>query len=199
MEEVAKLFPRLEILKYLGRGGMGLVYQARQPQLDRLVALKVLPMGKEADAHFAERFAREARALARLNHPNIVSVYDFGEVAGHYYLLIEFVDGVNLRQLLQTGKITPEQALMIVPRICDALQYAHGQGVIHRDIKPENILLDRQGRVKITDFGIAKILERKPGELLLTEDTQRIGTPHYMAPELGSGICLLRNRAGHTA
>src|SRR6185369_10790932 len=119
------------------------VYKARQPRLDRIIALKVLAPEKEKDPHFAERFSREAKALARLSHPNIVTVHDFGEVDGFYYLLMEFVDGMNLRQLIQTKKITPEQALAIVPKICDALQYAHDQGVVHRDIKPENVLLDK--------------------------------------------------------
>src|SRR5512137_1230727 len=157
-EDLAKHFPQLEILECLGRGGMGVVYKARQPKLNRVVALKILAPERVADPKFAERFAREAQALARLNHPNIVTVYDFGETDGLYYLTMEFVDGVGLRQLLQTRKIAPEEALAIVPKICEALQYAHDEGVVHRDIKPENILLDKKGRVKIADFGIAKIV-----------------------------------------
>ena len=158
VEEIARHFPQLEILECLGRGGMGVVYKARQPRLNRFVALKILAREKEKDQRFADRFTREAQALARLNHPNIVTVYDFGETDGLYYLLMEFVDGMNLRQLLQTRKLAPEEALAIVPPICEALQYAHQQGIVHRDIKPENILLDKQGRVKIADFGIAKLL-----------------------------------------
>ena len=181
VEEVAKLFPQLEIIQCLGRGGMGVVYQARQPRLDRWVALKILT--GNPDPLFAERFAREARALARLTHPNIVTVHDFGESGGHFYLLMEYMDGMNLRQLLQHGKISPAEALAIVPKICDALQYAHEQGVVHRDIKPENILLDKQGRVKIADFGIAKLVGHESTERTLTGDRQVIGTPHYMAPE----------------
>jgi tRNA A-37 threonylcarbamoyl transferase component Bud32 len=181
--EVAAHFPQLEIIECLGRGGMGVVYKARQPKLDRLVALKVLAREKERDPHFAERFQREARALARLNHPNIVAVYDFGETGGLYYLLMEFVDGVNLRQLMRGGKMTPEEALGVVPPICEALQYAHKQGIIHRDIKPENILLDKQGRVKIADFGIAKLLDTEGLAEPFTADQQAVGTPHYMAPE----------------
>lgn len=180
--DIAKFFPHLEILECLGRGGMGVVYRARQPRLDRFVALKVLAPEKEHEPQFAERFAREAKALARLSHPNIVTVYDFGEANGLYYLMMEFVDGVNLRQLLQSGKMTPEHALAIVPRICEALQYAHEMGVVHRDIKPENVLLDQQQRVKIADFGIAKIVAGSQPPHPLTQD-QRIGTPHYMAPE----------------
>jgi predicted Ser/Thr protein kinase len=181
--EIAALFPQLEILECLGRGGMGVVYQARQPRLNRLVALKILAREKEQDAHFTERFTREAQALARLNHPNIVTVHDFGEAGGHCYLVMEFVDGLNLRQLLQTGKMPPEQALTIVPKICEALQYAHEQGIVHRDIKPENILLDKSGRVKIADFGIAKMMGVETGQQTLTGAKDAVGTPHYMAPE----------------
>ncbi len=180
---IAALFPQLEILECLGRGGMGVVYRARQPKLNRLVALKLLAPEKGADAKFAERFTREAQALARLNHPNIVTVYDFGEAGGHCYLLMEFVDGVSLRQMLESRKLQPEEALAIVPRICDALQYAHEQGIVHRDIKPENILLDKQGRVKIADFGIAKLVGAGQPQAPLTEEQSVIGTPHYMAPE----------------
>ena len=183
VEEIARLFPQLEILACLGRGGMGIVYKARQPKLNRLVALKILTREKEKDPHFAERFEREARALARLNHPSIVAVYDFGEANGLWFLVMEFVDGMNLRQLLRARKMTPEEALGIVPRICEALQYAHEQGIVHRDVKPENILLDKQGRVKIADFGIAKILGGEKKEEALTGEHQTMGTPHYMAPE----------------
>jgi tetratricopeptide (TPR) repeat protein len=179
--DVANLFPQLEILECLGRGGMGAVYQARQPRLDRFVALKILSPERQGNPKFADRFEREARALAKLHHPNIVSVYDFGEAHGNFYLLMEFVDGLTLRQLLQDRRLSPAEALAIVPKICEALQYAHGQGIVHRDIKPENILMDKEGRVKIADFGIAKILgEGARGNL--TEE-QAIGTPHYMSPE----------------
>jgi serine/threonine protein kinase len=185
VEEIAPLFPQLEVLELLGRGGMGAVYKARQPQLERFVALKLLLRRRQdgsQDSAFAERFAREARALAKLNHPNIVSVYDYGEAGSYAFLLMEYVPGMTLRQLLQRGKLTPDEALAIVPRICEALQFAHQQGVVHRDIKPENILLDEQGRVKIGDFGIAKIADPASG-VGLTQDRQVIGTPHYMAPE----------------
>jgi tRNA A-37 threonylcarbamoyl transferase component Bud32 len=181
--DIAKLFPQLEIVGLLGQGGMGAVYKARQPRLDRWVALKILAPEKQNDPQFAERFEREARTLASLAHPNIVAIYDFGEAQGHFYLVMEFVDGMTLRQLLQAGTMAPAEALKIVPKICDALQFAHERGVIHRDIKPENILLDRQGQVKIADFGIAKILELAPGDLSLTGARDVVGTPHYMAPE----------------
>ncbi len=183
VEELRKLFPQLEIIELIGKGGMGAVYKARQLALDRLVALKILPPGSADDAGFAERFNREARALARLNHPHIVAVHDFGQTGGQPYLLMEFVDGPNLRQVEQAGRLTPEQALEIVPQICEALQFAHNEGVVHRDIKPENILLDKKGRVKITDFGIAKIVGVPAGKVSLTGAKDVLGTPHYMAPE----------------
>jgi predicted Ser/Thr protein kinase len=182
-EEIARFFPQLEIVELLGRGGMGVVYKARQVQLDRLVALKILPPEAGAEPHFSERFAREARALARLNHPSIVAVYDFGQTEGLFYFLMEYVDGANLRELMRTQQITPKEALVIVPRICEALQFAHDEGIMHRDIKPENILIDKKGRVKIADFGLAKLLGRDPADLSLTQAGMSVGTPRYMAPE----------------
>jgi serine/threonine protein kinase len=215
ISELAPLFPQLEILELIGKGGMGAVYKARQKELDRLVALKILPPGIGHDAAFAGRFAREAKALAKLNHPGIVTLYEFGHVQSSagvppasgsqpstlnsqplYYFLMEFVDGVNLRQLLHAGRIAPREALAIVPQICDALQFAHDQGIVHRDIKPENILLDRRGRVKVADFGLAKLVGNDGrAELPLGQADQQVsptdltaagkvmGTPNYMAPE----------------
>jgi predicted Ser/Thr protein kinase len=181
--EIARLFPQLEILRLIGQGGMGAVYKARQPALDRFVALKVLPPATAGDPGFAERFNREARALARLNHPNIVAVHDFGKAGTLHYLVMEFVDGANLREVERLGELTPEQALAIVPQICEALQFAHNEGIVHRDIKPENLLLDKKGRVKITDFGIAKMVGVGTGPQNLTGAKDVVGTPHYMAPE----------------
>ncbi len=182
--EIAKAFPNLEILELVGQGGMGIVYKARQTQLDRVVALKVLPKNLGADPQFAERFSREGKLLAKLNHPNIVTVYDFGHVDDHYYLLMEYVDGVNLREAMQAGRFSPSDALEIVPKICEALQFAHEQGILHRDIKPENVLLDEKGRVKIADFGIAKLAsDPNKQNPTLTSMGQTLGTPHYMAPE----------------
>jgi tRNA A-37 threonylcarbamoyl transferase component Bud32 len=182
--ELAKQFPQLEILELLGQGGMGAVYKARQKQLDRLVALKVLPPEVGRTEAFAERFAREARSLAKLNHPRIVSVYDFGHTeAGLYYFIMEFVDGTDLRQVIQAGELTAAEALAIIPQVCEALQYAHEEGIVHRDIKPENILLNRKGQVRIADFGLAKLLDRPAAAYTLTKDGQKMGTPHYMAPE----------------
>jgi serine/threonine protein kinase len=202
ISELAAKFPQLEILKLIGKGGMGAVYQARQKQLDRIVALKILPPGIGDEPAFAERFAREAKALAKLNHPNIVTLYEFGNASGQFYFLMEFVDGVNLRQLLHAGRVSAREALAIVPQICDALQFAHDQGIVHRDIKPENILLDRRGRVKVADFGLAKIVapvaavcDRREGNAdeirqsqtaateNLTDAGRVMGTPQYMSPE----------------
>jgi predicted Ser/Thr protein kinase len=181
--DLARHFPQLEILELIGQGGMGAVYKARQTKLDRLVAVKILPPGWGQDPAFAERFTREARALAKLSHPHIVAVHDFGETGGLYYLVMEYVDGPNLRQVLQAGRLAPEQALAVIPQMCDALQYAHEEGIVHRDIKPENILLDRRGRVKIADFGLAKLLGGPRVEFTLTGSRQVMGTLDYMAPE----------------
>ena len=200
---LAPHFPQLEILECLGRGGMGVVYKARQKALNRFVALKILAPERSTDPGFAERFTAEARTLASLNHPNIVTIHDFGESGGFYHLVMEYVDGVNLRQAMTAGRFTPEQALAIVPPVCEALQYAHDHGVVHRDIKPENLLLDQQGRVKVADFGIAKLLgsatAEGPGTTAAdtvpvnappagavgpdTLGASAAGTPQYMAPE----------------
>ncbi len=182
-EQLAPRFPQLQILDLVGQGGMGAVYKARQQQLDRLVAVKILPAEVGHDPAFAERFTREARALARMNHPNIVTVYDFGQTDGFYYFVMEFIDGVTLRHLLAEGKLAPREALAIVPQVCDALQYAHDQGVVHRDIKPENILMDKSGRAKIADFGLARLVGTDTGSRRLTQPREVMGTPHYMAPE----------------
>ena len=182
VSQIASHFPQLELLEPLGQGGMGWVYKARQIQLDRLVALKVLPPHVAGDPAFAQRFQREARALARLNHPNIVAIHEIGQAGPYYYFLMEYVDGANLRQLQRARSFTPEEAIRIVPSICDALQFAHAEGIVHRDIKPENILVDSKGRVKIADFGIAK-LTNTAGEESFTQTHRPIGTPKYMAPE----------------
>ncbi|MES2571922.1 MAG: serine/threonine-protein kinase [Verrucomicrobiota bacterium] len=184
IEDIAPHFPQLEILECLGRGGMGVVYKARQKSLNRLVAIKLLAPERVHDAAFAERFAREAQALATLNHPSIVTVHDFGQANRFFYLLMEFVDGVNLRQAMRAGRFTPEQALTVVPPVCEALQYAHEHGIVHRDIKPENLLLDKDGRVKIADFGIAKMLHAEDSDVgIKGSESQPAGTPQYMAPE----------------
>ncbi len=180
--QLAAQFPQLEIIELLGMGGMGMVYKARQPRLDRIVALKILPVESQQHPSFAERFNREAKALAKLNHPGIVNVYDFGQTGQYYFFIMEFVDGMNLRELLNTEKVAPRQALELVVQICTALQYAHDEGVVHRDIKPENILLNKKGQVKIADFGLAKLLGAAP-DTALTMSQAAMGTLNYMAPE----------------
>jgi serine/threonine protein kinase len=182
--ELDALFPKLEIVELIGRGGMGAVYKARQPDLDRHVAVKILPRERQGDPTFGERFLREAKTLAKLNHPNIIAVYDFGQVDDLFFFVMEFVDGVTLRDLIHSGKVTSDEALRIVPELCDALQFAHEEGVVHRDIKPENILLDKRGRVKIADFGLAKLVNNDDiDEASLTGTHQVMGTIRYMAPE----------------
>jgi serine/threonine protein kinase len=172
--ELAPLFPQLELLEFIGAGGMGAVYKARHRGLDRLVALKVLP--HRDDPAFAERFTREARTLAKLSHPGIVAIHDFGRAGGLSYFVMEYVEGVNLRQAIRAGTQAPAETLAIVPQICASLQYAHDAGVVHRDIKPENILLDAQGRVKVADFGLAKLLKGGTGVQPLTVADQVMGT-----------------------
>lgn len=194
IDEVAILFPSLEIDSLLGAGGMGAVYQARQKGLDRMVALKILPEEFGHDVKFALRFTREARTLAKLNHPNIVSVYEFGNVGDVYYFLMEFVDGSTLRDVVRAGQLAPEHALAIVPHLCDALQYAHDQGFVHRDIKPENILMAKDGSVKIADFGLSRIIGNDQATSL-TQTHQVLGTPRYMAPEQFEGSHQVDHRA----
>ena len=195
-EDLADRFPQFEILDLLGYGGMGAVYQARQKSLDRLVALKIIKPGAAGDPGFAERFEREAKALAKLNHPNIVSVHDSGESDGLYYFVMEHVDGTNLRHLIESKELLPEQAIKIIPQICEALQYAHDEGIVHRDIKPENILVDSRARVKIADFGLAKLLGNTAlNDHTLTGTHQVMGTPRYMAPEQMEGSKAVDHRA----
>lgn len=195
LKQMAKLFPAMEVLELIGVGGMGAVYKARQKGLDRLVAIKILPGEIGKDVKFALRFTREARALARLNHPNIVSVHEFGSTEGTYYFLMEYVDGSNLQDVIRGGKLEPAQALAIVPHLCDALQYAHDHGVVHRDIKPANILLNKNGDVIIADFGLSRLLDNDDKEQRLTGTHQVMGTFQYMAPEQMEGAHHVDHRA----
>ncbi|TWT37979.1 Serine/threonine-protein kinase PknB [Posidoniimonas corsicana] len=195
VDRLAELFPSLEVIELIGAGGMGAVYKARQPGLDRLVALKVLPGEFDHDVKFALRFTREARTLAKLSHANIVSVFEFGKAEDTYYFLMEYVDGSTLRDVVRAGQLSPEHALTIVPHLCDALQYAHDKGVIHRDIKPENILISADGVVKIADFGLSRILGAESHVESLTGTHQVMGTPRYMAPEQFEGSRGVDHRA----
>ncbi|MFK7820312.1 MAG: serine/threonine-protein kinase [Planctomycetaceae bacterium] len=192
---LTELFPALEIIELVGAGGMGAVYKARQKGLDRVVALKVLPEEFGHDVKFALRFTREARTLAKLSHPNIVALYEFGNTADTFYFLMEFVEGSTLRDVVVGRELGPEHALAIVPHLCDALQYAHDKGVIHRDIKPENILMSVDGSVKIADFGLSRILGNDSQQELLTGTHQVLGTPRYMAPEQLEGTHNVDHRA----
>jgi serine/threonine-protein kinase len=161
-----------------------------------VVALKILPPEVGRDPAFTERFMREARSLAKLNHPRIVSVFDFGQTEdGLCYFIMEYVEGTDLRHVIEGGKLEPAEALAIVPQVCEALQFAHEEGIVHRDIKPENILLDKKGRVKIADFGLAKLLDKPATAFTLTQAGQRMGTPHYMAPEQIEGAHEVDHRA----
>src|SRR5262245_2515715 len=178
IDELSSRLPQFEVLELIGKGGMGAVYRARQKSLDRIVAVKIINPEAAKEPGFAERFGREARAMAKLNQTNIVTIHDFGQSPADttdanaepiYYLVMEYVDGANLRALLREKRLPPGEALEIVRSLCDALQYAHEEGIVHRDIKPENILIDRKGRVKIADFGLAKLLGRSPRDITLTE------------------------------
>ena len=180
-EELARRIPNLEVIELLGQGGMGVVYKGRQPLLDRYVAIKVVRPDYQTDGEFQERFLREARLLARLRHPYIVSVFDVGKSDQLYYLVMEFVEGASLRRLLEDGSISERNALEFVPQIAEALQHAHEAGVVHRDVKPENVLVDTLGRVRLVDFGLATLFG--PNVSRNPDDDRVAGTLGYMAPE----------------
>ena len=191
IDELNRLLPRYHVESLLGHGGMGAVYKGWQPTLDRAVAIKLLPAEIAGDEEFVARFEREARTLAKLQHPGIVSVYDFGRTAaGHLYFVMEYVDGTDLQKMLRGEPLQPAQALEAICQICEALHYAHRQGVIHRDIKPANILFTCEGRAKLADFGIARPSGDDAGTLTLSNMV--MGTPAYMAPEQQRGHADLR-------
>ncbi|MBL8753912.1 MAG: serine/threonine protein kinase [Planctomycetes bacterium] len=193
IDSLAAAFPDLAVHALVGQGGMAAVYHATQVRLGRAVALKVMRPDLAKEPQFAERFLREAKALATLSNPHVLAIHDFGERAGHCYLVTEFVDGANLRELMQLGRLSPDEVLRIVPQICAGLHFAHQHGVVHRDIKPENVLVDRHGQVKLADFGLAK-LAGVPGPAL-TRASAVMGTPHYMAPEQWYGSAGVDHRA----
>ena len=185
-EELARLLPQYRIEALIGHGGMGAVYQGRQPALERTVAIKLLPAEVASDGQFIARFHREARTLAKLQHSGIVSVYDFGQTSeGNPYFVMEYVDGTDLQRILCGPGLESGQALELIGQICEALHYAHRQGVVHRDIKPANILVTQDGRAKLADFGLARPLHESGGTL--TEKRVVMGTPDYMAPEQRDG------------
>ncbi len=186
--EAARLFPNYEVVELIGRGGMGAVYKARQLALDRIVAIKLLPLEVSVDRDFAERFKREARTMAKMNHPHIVSVFDFGTTQeGHLFFVMEYVEGTTLHHIIKTTGLMPPQALEIIVGVCEALAYAHVEGVVHRDIKPANVLVDVRGRVKVTDFGLARLNTSAAEQNGYTMTGTVLGTPDYMAPEQKRG------------
>lgn len=195
-EEIEAQLEDVSVVRLLGSGGMGAVYLARQQPLNRLVAIKVLTPKHAEDPVSEQRFLREARALARLQHTHIVSLYDVGRLGATWYIMMEYVDGASLRELITDGKLSPAEALRLVPQICDAMQYAHDHGVVHRDIKPENILIDQNGQVKIADFGLVKLVgEVAPESITLTDHDMRMGTVGYMAPEQCTSTRAVDHRA----
>jgi serine/threonine protein kinase len=175
-----------EVLDVLGAGGMGRVYRARNVTLDRVVALKTLAPQFSADSGFVQRFLKEARSAARLNHPNIVQIYDFGCEEGTYFLAMEYVDGPSLRALLGKARFNERDAVLLVRHAVAALGVAHAQGIVHRDIKPDNLMLTaRRDRLKLVDLGIAKRIDE---DQVLTQTGQAVGTPQYISPEQIRGV-----------
>ncbi|MHC4916881.1 MAG: protein kinase domain-containing protein, partial [Planctomycetota bacterium] len=174
-----------ELISRLGAGGMGAVYKAKQKSMDRLVALKVLPPKLAKDQSFIERFFREARSVAKLNHQNIVQGIDVGEASGYYYLAMEFVQGSSLRDIIQKcGPMAEEESLDIIEQVSKGLHHAHVHGLIHRDVKPDNVLIDTQGVAKLCDLGLAR---QAQDDSSLTQTGVALGTPHYIAPEQARG------------
>jgi serine/threonine protein kinase len=166
----------------IGMGGMGVVYRGIQVNLNRPIAIKLMRRGDGAAYAFEDRFRREAIAMGQLNHPNIVSIYDFDLIENDYlFFVMEYVEGTDLAEIMRTGGMTPQLTLMLLPQICHALEYAHSRGIVHRDIKPANIMVTRRGEVKVTDFGLAKKFDQLNSFVTMTN--MIMGTPEYAAPE----------------
>ena len=181
---------RYELHRRLARGGMADVFLARDQLLDRPVAVKVLFPEFATDPNFVERFRREAQSAANLNHPNIVSVYDWGQEQGTYFIVMEYVDGRSLADILRTeGPLHPQRAAEVASDVAAALGFAHRNGVVHRDVKPGNVLISPTGQVKVADFGIARALGADP-DSNLTQAGSVMGTATYFAPEQAQGLPL---------
>lgn len=174
-------YGRYEIIKELGRGGMGVVYQAHDPQIDRPVALKVLRVDRVVNEEFVLRFFKEAKFIGRLSHPNIVTVYDVGRDHGTIYIAMEYLQGQPLNEVIRSGPLSMEKTMDIALQVSSALGYAHDKGIVHRDIKPSNIILTDEGSVKLTDFGIARAEDQNAAQQ--TQTGVILGTPFYMSPE----------------
>lgn len=184
VEDIMRMMPlgRYSVQACVGMGGMGTVFRGTQLSLGRPVAIKVLRVSEGFDYAFEDRFRREAKAMALLTHPNIVAIYDYGHLGSEFlFFVMEFVDGMDLDELMRNGRMSPELAMQILPQICVALEYAHSKGIVHRDIKPANIMLTRQGEVKVTDFGLAKNVTHP--QTMVTETHMVMGTPEYASPE----------------
>lgn len=177
-------FGEYTLEKLLGRGGMGVVYRARQDHLDRIVAVKMIRSGALASEEEVQRFYAEARSAAKLDHPNIVMVYQCGELAGHHFFSMDYVPGTDLARLIDQGPVDPRHAARYVRDVAKAIDYAHQRGVIHRDLKPANVLIDSEDQVHVTDFGLAKVVGMDSG---LTRSGCALGTPSYMSPEQALG------------
>ena len=186
---------KYEILSEISRGGMGIVYRARQRELDRQVALKVVNPDLAEFPEFIDRFFREAKTLAKLNHPNIVQVHDADRDGMHVYLVMELVEGKSLRAHLRERRIPPAEALQLVAQVCDALEAAHALGIVHRDIKPENLLVTARGDLKVADFGLAVLFTSGPETPRITQSNAILGTYDYMAPEQREGAANVDHRA----
>ena len=181
-------FGKFEILADLGQGAMGKVYRAHDPILDRPVALKTVSPALLTGKDTLARFQREARAAARLQHPNIVTIFELGEVEGTHYIAMELVEGTDLSEAMATpDRFTLEQRVRMVVDVCRGLDFAHKMGVVHRDVKPANIRLTRDGTVKILDFGIARFRGSETTDPNLTQQGMVLGTPSYLSPELVQG------------
>jgi serine/threonine protein kinase len=178
-------YGRYRIVKELGRGTMGVVYQAHDPQIDRMVALKVLRPDRVTSEDFVARFLKEARAIGRLSHPGIVTIFDVGSANDTIYIAMEFLQGQPLNEAIRGGRLSAAQSIQIAIQVAEALDYAHDKGIIHRDIKPSNIILNPENQMKLTDFGIARIEDVSASHQ--TREGEILGTPIYMAPEQVTG------------